>query len=175
MPSKKRKSRLRRILVFPFVLLLILLILIYNPVSVRLMTVGTAVFYGIEPPIFYRLIETESHFRSFAVSPSAAIGLGQVKESTAKYIHTKHKRGMLFVPFYNLRMSAQYIRYLQKRFDNNWTLVLAAYNWGENNVETRMRRTKINPKTDYRQRFSDIPETYNFINRILPKEKKLDI
>jgi soluble lytic murein transglycosylase-like protein len=149
-----------------------LVVLIYNPLSVRMMTVGVAVYYGLDIGTFYRLISTESKFRSFAVSESSALGLGQVKESTAQYIHVKHKRGMLFVPIYNLSISAKYIRYLQGRFGDNWSLVLAAYNWGENNVSQRMQGVNIKPEADYRQRFSDIPETYNFINKILPPPKK---
>lgn len=156
----------------PLVVLLILVILLYNPISVRVMTVGVAVCYGLDARIFYRLINTESRFRSFAVSPQAAIGLGQVKESTASYIHVKHKRGMLFVPLYNLRMSARYLRYLQDRFDHNWSLVLAAYNWGENNVARRVRGETIDPRADYRSRFADVPETFNYLNKILPAAKK---
>lgn len=172
MPRRKVKGRVKRIIYIPLILLLAFLILVYNPVSVRLMTLSVAVWHGINPTIFYRLINAESRFRSFAVSPASAIGLGQIQESTAQYIHVKHRRGMLFVPFYNLSMSARYIRYLQKRFDHNWSLVLAAYNWGENNVERRMRGVAIDPKEDYRQRFSDIPETYHFINKILSPPKK---
>ncbi|MDZ4182186.1 MAG: lytic transglycosylase domain-containing protein [Candidatus Cloacimonadaceae bacterium] len=172
MSKKKAKGRTRKLLIGFTVLLLVLLITLYNPVSVRLMTVGVAVWYGIDPVIFYRLIRTESAFRSFAVSPRSAIGLGQIRESTAYYIHDKHKRGMLFIPFYNLRLSAQYIKYLSKRFDGNWTLILAAYNWGETRVSRRMRNTDIDPDQDYRHRFKDIPETYNYINKILPPAKK---
>lgn len=172
MSKKKTKGRTRKLLIGFTVLLLVLLITLYNPVSVRLMTVGVAVWYGIDPVIFYRLIRTESAFRSFAVSPRSAIGLGQIRESTAYYIHEKHKRGMLFIPLYNLRLSAQYLKYLSKRFDGNWTLILAAYNWGETRVSRRMRNTDIDPDQDYRHRFKDIPETYNYINKILPPAKK---
>ena len=147
--------------------LLFALILIYNPISVRLMTVGIAVYYDIDPGIFYRLIRAESSFRSFAISSHQAIGLGQMIESTAFYVHKRHKRGLLFVPFYNLRLSAKYIKYLQKRYDQNWSLVLAAYNWGETNVDRRVKGIKIDPQKDYRERFKDIRETYKYIDKIL--------
>lgn len=171
-PAKKKSVTRRRILYLPLVLLLALLILIYNPVSVRLMTLGTAVAHGLDPGIFYRLVNTESRFRSFAVSPAKAIGLGQVRESTAKYVHMSHRRGMLYFPPYNLNISARYLKYLRERFDHNWTLVLAAYNWGESNVERRMNGIKIDPEADYRERFSDIRETYGYINKIMPPTKK---
>jgi soluble lytic murein transglycosylase len=172
MPAKKARNRLRKIIVFPPVLLLVLLILVYNPISVRLMTLGVAVANRVDPGMFYRLVSTESRFRSFAVSPEQAIGLAQVKESTAQYVHMSHKRGMLFIPWYNLRISARYIRYLQGRFNGNWSLVLAAYNWGEYNVERRMRGIDIDAEADYRERFSDIRETYTFISKIMPATKK---
>lgn len=168
----KTKSRGPRVLIALAVVLLVFLVLVYNPVSVRLMTVGTAVWYGLDPVLFYKLIRTESAFRSFAVSPRDAIGLGQIRESTAFYIHEKHKRGMLFVPFYNLRLSAKYVRYLLKRYDGNWSLTLAAYNWGETRVSKRIRRVHIDPQKDYRQRFRDIPETYNYIGKIMGPPKK---
>lgn len=167
-----QKGKRRRIGIWLIALLLAFLVLIYNPVSVRLMTIGTAVWHGINPVYFYRLIQTESAFRSFAVSPKSAIGLGQIRESTAFYIHEKHRRGMLFVPFYNLRLSARYIKYLQKRYDGNWSLTLAAYNWGETRVSKRIRGTKIDPKKDYRWLFRDIPETYNYITKIMGPPKK---
>lgn len=170
--TSRARSRTRQLVIGLAVLLLVFLILIYNPVSVRLMTVGTAVWHGLDPVLFYRLIRTESSFRSFAVSPKNAIGLGQIKESTAFYIHEKHKRGMLFVPFYNLRLSAKYIKYLLKRYDGNWSLALAAYNWGETRVSKRIGKVQIEPKADYRNRFRDIPETYNYIGKIMGPPKK---
>lgn len=151
--------------------LLIVVVLIFNPISIRVMTIGVAVYYGINPTIFYRLIRAESSFRSFAISPAEAIGLGQIRESTAYYMHKDHKRGLLFVPVYNLRLSAKYIIYLRRRFNNNWSLTLAAYNWGETNVSARIGKMQINPDTDYRYRFQNIPETYKYIEKILPSKK----
>lgn len=172
MKRKKKKQGSAGIISMLILALLVLLIVIYNPISVRVMTVGVAIYYGIDPAIFYRLIRTESSFRTFAVSPSQAIGLGQILEPTASYIHKKHKRGMLFVPFYNLRLSAKYLLYLKDRYNGNWSLMLAAYNWGETKVSTRMAGKIIEPGKDYSSRFRDIPETYNYINKILPPKNK---
>ncbi len=167
--AKNRKKRLLRGLA---IILFLAVILTYNPVSVRIMTVGVAVYYKIDPALFYRLIRTESNFRSFAVSPKAAIGLGQMQERTAFYIDSQHKRGLLFVPPYNLRLSAKYLRYLRDKYQGNWSLVLAAYNWGETNVSRRMKSQEIRPEFNYIESFRDIPETYNYIGKILPPRKK---
>ena len=152
--------------------LLVFISLVYNPLSVRLMTIGVAISYRLNPLIFYRLIRTESAFRSLAVSRQNAIGLGQVRQSTAHYINEKHDPKMLYSPLYNLRMSARYIVYLRGRFHNNWSLVLAAYNWGETLVERRMAGETIKPDEDYRSRFRDVPETYDYIGKILGQRKK---
>lgn len=172
MKPKRKRPGSARIVSLIILALLVLVILLYNPISIRMMTVGVAIYYGINPVIFYRLIKTESSFRSFAISPMQAIGLGQIRESTAFYIHTEHKRGLLFVPVYNLKLSAKYLIYLLRRYNGNWSLVLAAYNWGETNVSNRMTGTKIDSEKDYRKRFRDIPETYNYINKILPAKNK---
>jgi len=169
---KKRKKSSTGIIYSLILVLLVVLILIYNPVSVRLMTVGVGIYYGLDPVIFYRLIRTESSFRSFAISDAQAIGLGQIRESTAFYIHKDHKRGWLFVPFYNLKLAAKYLVYLQERFNGNWSLTLAAYNWGETNVSKRIGKLKIDPDKDYSYRFKDVPETYNYIIRIMPSKNK---
>ncbi|MCB5249427.1 MAG: lytic transglycosylase domain-containing protein [Candidatus Cloacimonadales bacterium] len=166
------KRRKRKLIGMLLAILALSIILTYNPVSVRVMTVAVAVWHKIDPAIFYRLIRTESSFRSFAISPKSAIGLGQMRERTAEYINSEHKRGMLFVPVYNLNLSARYLSYLYQKFNGNWSLVLAAYNWGESNVLRRMKGIQIDPDEDYRDKFRDIPETWNYIAKILPPRKK---
>jgi soluble lytic murein transglycosylase-like protein len=69
-------------------------------------------------------------------------------------------------------LAAKYLNYLKKRYNDNWSLTLAAYNWGESNVNRRISSHQIEKDKDYRHLFSDIPETYNYINKILyPKNK----
>jgi soluble lytic murein transglycosylase-like protein len=164
MAKNKKVNRLA----FQFILaVLLLIILVYNPLSVRLMALGTAVYFNLEPGKFYRLIGTESSYRSFAVSHQQAIGLGQIQETTAFYVKSNHKRGMLFFPLYNLKISALYLKYLLKRYNSNWSLALAAYNWGETNVDKRIRGRSIISGKNYACLFDDIPETRQFIRKIL--------
>lgn len=169
--KKDKKHNTGRIFSILLVLF-ILLILVYNPISLRFTTIGVAIYYGLNPVIYYRLIKTESSFRSFAISDAQAIGLGQIKESTAFYMHKDHKRGYLFLPVYNLKLAAKYLVYLKNRYNGNWSLTLAAYNWGESNVNRRINGIKIEQDKDYRSCFRDIPETYSYITKILyPKNK----
>jgi len=167
MAKAKPLKRGRRWLLSTLILLAILVIVSFNPISIRLMTLGVAVYYDIDPAVFYRLIRTESSFRSFAISPKQAMGLGQMLENTARYIQPEYRSGMLFVPLYNLKLCARYIKYLQRKFNNNWTLVLAAYNWGETNVNRRVRGMQIERDADYRHLFRDIRETRGYIDKIL--------
>jgi len=76
---------------------------------------------------------------------------------------------LLFVPPVNLCISAAYTRYLANKYYDNHSLVLAAYNWGESRVDRRVkeRLDSIDAGLDYRWLFSDIPETYTYISRIL--------
>lgn len=172
MKASKKKTNLLHSLYIGLAALLVFITLVYNPLSVRLMTIGVAVSYKINPVIFYRLIRTESAFRSLAVSRQNAIGLGQIRQSTAHYIREDHDPKMLYSPLYNLKTAAKYIVYLKGRFNNNWSLVLAAYNWGETLVERRMAGEEIKPDEDYRSRFRDVPETYDYIGKILGQRKK---
>jgi len=154
-----------------FFYFLILFILIYNPISARIMTVATATFHNLNIALYYKQIAAESSFRSFALSKKGAIGLGQVLPGTAKYIQPKNPTLFLWFPPSNLHTSAKYMKYLLKKYDKNWSLSLAAYNWGETNVDKRIRKLEIERDKNYREIFSDIPETYTFIGKIIKKEK----
>ena len=162
-----KQKPVKKLLLRLTLIVLLLLILCYNPVSVRLMTLGVGIYYNLDPVKFYRLVKAESSFRSFAVSEKQAIGLGQVQETTAHYVSYKHKKGLLFVPFYNLRIAALYLRYLLHRYEGNWSLALAAYNWGETKVDKRIGNLRVLPAKDYSYLFTDIPETQTYIRRIL--------
>lgn len=146
---------------------IIIIILIYNPFSARFFTWNIALLHGIDTTIFYKLINTESSFRSLAISHQKAIGLGQLKASTFKYMKPNLPKILVWFPITNLDASATYLEYLQKKFNNNWSLTLAAYNWGESNVDKRFANKAIVSDKDYRYIFKDVPETYEFLKKIL--------
>jgi soluble lytic murein transglycosylase len=162
-----KKPKVKQLFLGFILFICAVIVLVYNPVSLRLLTLGYAVYYDLNPVRFYRLVGAESSFRSLAVSEQHAIGLGQVREDTAFYVNTEHKRGLLFFPFYNLKISARYLQYLLGRYHNNWTLALAAYNWGETKVDKRLKGISIKPDEDYAYLFSDIPETHKYISKII--------
>ncbi|MCD4829403.1 MAG: transglycosylase SLT domain-containing protein [Candidatus Cloacimonetes bacterium] len=145
------------------------LMLLFNPLSLRLMTLLTAITYGLHPDIYYRQIAAESSFRPFVVSSVGAVGLGQVLPGTSRYVCKFCPKFLLFFPPVNLAISAAYTRYLVNKYSDNTSLMLAAYNWGETRVDRRLRQRlpSIDPNADYRWLFADIPETYTFISRVL--------
>jgi soluble lytic murein transglycosylase-like protein len=159
---KKRSFRLLIFFVF-------FLILIYNPISARIFTYCTAVFFKLNVRNYYHLIAVESSFKSLAFSRQKAIGLGQVKASTANYIQPNSGSYLVWFPPTNLYISAKYMKYLLRKYKQNWSLALAAYNWGETNVDKRIGKMKIDSEKNYRQLFSDIPETYHYIKKVLPQ------
>jgi|SRR5690554_780275 soluble lytic murein transglycosylase-like protein len=160
-------------LVFWLFWLMVVLILIYNPLSARLMTLVTASIHGIDNDLFYSMIAAESSFRTLAYSRNKAIGLGQVKVSTARYISKNYIHGSLWFPPTNLHISAQYFKYLLKKYRSNASLALAAYNWGESNVDRKLQQEMIiiEPEVNYRYLFFRVPETNSFIKRVIEDGK----
>jgi soluble lytic murein transglycosylase-like protein len=148
-------------------LILTLIILIYNPFTVRIMAILIAHEYQLNTHYFYNLIKQESTFRTLAISRQRALGPGQVREGTARYLDTKYHKGMLYFPYYNLKISAQYLKYLLNKYNHNWSLAIAAYNWGETNVDKKVSRINIQPQANYRILFENVRETNNLLYHVL--------
>lgn len=96
------------------------------------------------------VIEAESGFDPFALSPRGAHGLMQVTASTPGY---PGETG-IYEPRVNIDVGTRYLRSLLARFDGDLVLALAAYNAGPGAVE----------------RFSGVPpyrETRHYVARVL--------
>ena len=85
---------------------------------------------GIDPALVHAVIGVESAYNARAVSPKGAVGLMQVIPDTARRYGVED----LLNPRQNLNAGTQYLSYLMRVFDGDLTLVLAAYNAGENAV-----------------------------------------
>lgn len=105
--------------------------------------------YNLEPALIYGIIETESSFNPYAVSPANAYGLMQVVPATAGkdvYNLIKKKTGeptkaILFSPANNIDIGSAYLHILQTRYlakVSNKTSqeysMISAYNGGTGNV-----------------------------------------
>ncbi len=96
------------------------------------------------------LIRAESNFNPYAVSRKGARGLMQLMPATAERFGVRRS----FDPASNIRGGVRYLKSLCVRFSNAPDLVLAAYNAGEDAVES------YHGVPPYR-------ETVNYVKKIL--------
>jgi soluble lytic murein transglycosylase len=96
--------------------------------------------YDLNPALLAAVIDEESKFRSDAKSSAGAVGLMQLLPATAKgiAIHTggsKFVTSDLYDPEINVRYGAWYLHHLLQKYGDE-RLALAAYNAGQQNVDT---------------------------------------
>lgn len=97
------------------------------------------------------VITAESHFNPEAVSRTGAVGMMQLMPKTAERFGVKDRTD----PEENILGGAKYLKVLLKRFDNDQSLAIAAYNAGEGNV--KKHGNKIPP----------FPETQKYVPKVL--------
>ncbi|GAB4376552.1 MAG: hypothetical protein Kow0062_16980 [Acidobacteriota bacterium] len=85
---------------------------------------------GLDPALLAAVIEVESAFDPFAVSPKGAAGLMQLMPGTARELSVEDP----FDAEENVAAGARWLRRLLERYDGDLDLALAAYNAGENAV-----------------------------------------
>jgi len=90
--------------------------------------------YNIDPILLHAIAHIESRHNPNAISPVGARGLMQIMPNTARRFGVDQPERDLHEPLLNLYVSCAYLKLLQKKFGNNLSLVLAAYNAGEGAV-----------------------------------------
>ncbi len=94
----------------------------------------------------------ESSYDPFAYSPQGAAGIWQMMPDTATGYGIKHNRwydGRRDV-IASTKAALNYLSYLGSFFDNNWLLAFAAYDTGEGNVLSAIRKNvRDGGSTDY--------------------------
>jgi soluble lytic murein transglycosylase-like protein len=88
--------------------------------------------HGLNPRLLAAVAEAESAFDARAVSHRGARGLLQLMPATGRRLGLMPTE--LFEPEKNLDAGARYLRELADRFEDDLSLVLAAYNAGEGAV-----------------------------------------
>lgn len=104
---------------------------------------------GIPVQLVLALIHVESSGNAFAVSGVGAIGLMQLRPSTAEEVAGQlgirwKGAATLFEPVTNVRLGVEYLRQLIERYHSVPT-ALAAYNWGPGRIGDRLRRGETIP------------------------------
>ena len=115
------------------------------------------------------MLNVESSFKETAKSNKNAIGLMQIKLSTANYLNDLNNQNkitetQLFTPATNIKYGCAYLKYLIDKFENLNT-ALASYNAGETRVREWLKSGiySVDGKT-----LSYIPyeETRNYVEKI---------
>lgn len=101
--------------------------------------------YQVDEYLIIAMVKTESKFQPEAISSYGAMGLMQLMPETAIWISgqlddTDFYLEQLKEPQCNLRYGIWYLSSLQKEFNGNETLMLAAYNAGRGNVRSWMEQ-----------------------------------
>lgn len=124
----------------------------------------------VDPYLVAAVINIESGFRSDVVSSAGAVGLMQVKPSTAQSIaHAEGIKGKMTVealsdPDTNVRIGTIYLAELIARYDGNVGLALSAYNGGMGNAdiwaaEWARDHGKLSDTIDF-------PETAHYVDEV---------
>ena len=106
--------------------------------------------FQVDSSLIKAIIRAESGFDHRAVSSKGAQGLMQLMPDTAGEMNVKDP----FDPKENILGGTRYLSVLLKRFENNKTLALAAYNAGPEEVASR-------------KGIPPFPETRTFVKRVM--------
>jgi soluble lytic murein transglycosylase-like protein len=116
--------------------------------EVRGLVVETAKNFDVNPLLVDSVIQVESNYNPFAVSPKGAQGLMQLMPATAQRFGVTDS----FDPKQNIEAGVRYLKFLQDTFQDD-RLAIAAYNAGEKAVA----------------RYNDVPpyaETVSYVGKV---------
>ena len=85
----------------------------------------------LAPELIHSVVATESAYDSTAVSCAGAQGLMQLMPETAQELGVEDS----FDPLQNLLGGSKYLKQLLDKYDGDLDHALAAYNWGQGNVD----------------------------------------
>lgn len=144
---------------------------LYHPLSDQTAIAGAARADGVDPYLVAAVINVESGFREEVVSQAGAVGLMQVKPSTAKAVAVRIgltgpiDAASLSVPDTNIRIGTAYLAELVARYGGDVPLALAAYNAGITKADGWAARRKSSSGT--LASVIDYPETAHYVQAVV--------
>lgn len=167
----------------------------------HLMVMQASQRYRVEPALIYAIMETESSFNPFAVSPVGAYGLMQVMQNTAgrdvfDKIYKKSgkpSRKYLMDPAKNIDAGTAYITILRDRYlrgiQDPLTLeycIVTSYNGGSGNLlkafhkdrrKAMERINRMSPQSVYKHivRHHPYEESRNYLRKVMSAKKNYAI
>ena len=111
--------------------------------------------HAVDAHLLHAIVTVESAYNPQARSHAGALGLMQVIPATGKRFGASN----LLDPLQNLRAGTAYLVWLNKRFNGNLELILAAYNAGEGAVQRHGNR--VPPYAETRQYGAKVTALYN--------------
>ncbi|MEZ5524453.1 MAG: lytic transglycosylase domain-containing protein [Pseudomonadales bacterium] len=94
---------------------------------------GVAQEVGLAPELIRSVVSTESNFSPDAVSSTGAQGLMQLMPATARELEVTDS----FDLQQNLLGGSRYLKQLLNKYEGDLDYALAAYNWGQGNVDRK--------------------------------------
>lgn len=124
--------------------------------------------YGVDAALIKGVIQQESSFKPDAVSKSGAKGLMQLMDDTARGLGVADS----FDPAQNIDGGTRFLSYLLRKYDNNVSVAIAAYNAGPGRID----RLGIATDEDISAKFHTLPnETQNYIGKVLEASKRWSV
>jgi soluble lytic murein transglycosylase len=147
------------------------------PISYKEEILMSAEKYELDPLIIAAIIRVESNYKLEAVSPKGAIGIMQIMPDTADWILRQENFGNLKAKdvgkeaHAGITLGSWYVKELNRQFDENLVVSLAAYNAGPGKVRQWLDEGVWNGKE---QTLRDIPygETRHYVQRVMYYYKK---
>jgi len=103
---------------------------------------------GVDPDLIFKIIWTESRFKTDCIGKVGEIGLMQVRYNTALSIDPGATRKKLFDPAYNIRIGIKHLKDHLHFYRGDKKLALLAYNRGRGRVN-ELLFLGINPANGY--------------------------
>ena len=140
------------------------------PFPYRELVVREAAEWGMDPILMASIIRQESAFEHDIRSPAGAVGLMQVMPPTGAELARRlglgpFREAHLEVAEVNLHLGASFYRDMSRRYGNDLTLVLSAYNAGP----ARADRWRRYPESEDAARFTEripIDETGGYVKNV---------